>query len=251
VLLSLTSIGAALAVPSPDARARELASHRPAAVLAALRVANHMPASAKPASRRKSRLPSVSLVNQEWVCDSRVDLASVSVRMTPAYTGGRRGGDAVHLESGCSGRIGKLTITTSIADGVKVADGAHDLTVGGGSIRCLAKLPVMHQDGIQVMGGDRVTFRRLRVDCGRPGARLINSDLFIRASRRSTSPPTDVLCVGCFLGPGAAHTVTIRKSVRSGVVDSTLCTARYPRLTLHVGPDAVAPVTRGDSVGTC
>ena len=48
LVLSLTSIGAALAVPSPDARARELASHRPAAVLAALRVAHHLPVSVKP-----------------------------------------------------------------------------------------------------------------------------------------------------------------------------------------------------------
>ena len=251
LVLSLTSIGAALAVPSPDARARELASHRPAAVLAALRVAHHLPVSVKPATRRRTRLASISLVNQEWVCDEPVNLASVTVRMTPTYSGGRRGGDAVHLESGCTGHIGTLTVTTSIADGVKVAEGAHDLTIGGGSIRCLAKLPVLHQDGIQVMGGDRITFRRLRVDCGRVGERLINSNLFIRASRRSTSPPTDVLCVGCYLGPNAAHTITIRRSIRSGVVGSRICTAKYPRLTLHVGSDAIAPVTRDDSIGTC
>jgi hypothetical protein len=254
--LGVTSIGAALGA----SRGSSWTSHKPAAVLAALRAA-HTGAQPKPqaarllASRRRGaatpRAATVSLVNQEWVCDGPVNLASVTVRMTPAYTGGRRGGDAVHLESGCTGRIGKLTVTTSIADGVKVADGAHDLTIGGGSIRCLAKLPVMHQDGIQVMGGDRITFRNLRVDCGRWDQKLINSNLFIREAGRSTSPPTDVLCVGCYLGPAAAHTVTIRRSIRSGVVDSTLCTAKYPRLTLHVGSDAIDPVTRDDSVGTC
>ena len=62
-----------------------------------------------------------------------MDLDSVTVTMT---AGDRRGGDAVHLEDGCTGRIGKLTVTQSIADGVKVAEGAHDLTIGGGTIRC-------------------------------------------------------------------------------------------------------------------
>ncbi|HJQ74850.1 MAG TPA: hypothetical protein VJ814_08185 [Gaiellaceae bacterium] len=253
VALSVTSIGAAVARPSGEG----LPSHRPAAVLAAL-LAEHRGTAAprpKPASPRvlaaRHTLASVSLVNQEWVCDGPVDLASVTVRMTPAYTGGRRGGDAVHLESGCTGRIGKLTVTTSIADGVKVAQGAHDLTIGGGSIRCLAKLPRLHQDGIQAMGGDRITFRDLRVDCGRAGERLINSNLFIRQAGRSTSPPRDILCIGCYLGPAAAHTVTIRRSIHSGVEDSTICTAKFPRLTVHVGPDAVDPVTSGDSIGTC
>ena len=109
--------------------------------------------------------------------------------------GGRRDGDAVHLEDGCTGRIGLLTVTQSIADGVKVAEGAHDLTIEGGSIRCLAKLPVLHQDGIQVMGGARITFENLNVSCGRPGESLINSNLFIKESGRSTTPPTDVVCV--------------------------------------------------------
>jgi hypothetical protein len=75
----------------------------------------------RPKRHTAPRLSRVSLVNEEWVCDSPVDLASVTVRMTPSYAGGRHFGDAVHLESGCTGRIGKLTVTTSIADGVKIA----------------------------------------------------------------------------------------------------------------------------------
>jgi hypothetical protein len=256
--LCVTSMAAAVVLPSAGAHERALSSHKPAAVLAALQAAHEgttMTLLAKRTHRRTHRarpaLPSVSLVNQEWICDSPVNLASVTVRMTPAYPGGRRGGDAIHLENGCTGRIGKLTVVTSIADAVKVADGAHDLTIGGGSIRCLAKLPVLHQDGIQVMGGERITLRNLRVDCGRPSASLVNSNLFIRQSRRSLSPPTDVVCVGCHLGPDAAHTVTIRRSIRSGVESSTICTAKYPRLTLHVGPDAIDPVTARDSIGRC
>ena len=76
-------------------------------------------------------------------------------------------------------------------DGVKVAEGVHDLTVGGGSIRCLAKAPRFHQDGIQVLGGARITFRELKISCGRRDARLINSNLFIKQGRQVASyPPT-------------------------------------------------------------
>ena len=103
---------------------------------------------------------------------------------------GRLGGDAVHLEDGCTGRIGLLTVTQSVADGVKVAEGAHDLTIGGGTIRCLGKTPNVHQDGIQVMGGARIRFENLTVRCGRPGESLINSNLFINQTGRSTAPPT-------------------------------------------------------------
>ena len=96
------------------------------------------------------------------------------------------------------------------ADGVKVADGVHDLTVGGGSIRCLAKAPTLHQDGIQVMGGVRITFQNLSVDCGRRDDAVINSNLFFNQAGESRPPPTDVVCDGCSLGGGAAHTVSIQ-----------------------------------------
>ena len=191
---------------------------------------------------------SISLTNQTWVCRGPVDLDSVTVTMD---AGGRRGGDAVHLESGCTGRIGTLNVTESIADGVKVAEGAHDLTIGGGSIRCLAKVPDVHQDGIQVLGGARITFRNLAISCGRAGESLINSNLFIKESGRSTTPPTDVVCVDCTLGGDAAHTVNIQASVRSGVEDSTLCSAKYPKLTLTIGPDAVAPVDLRNTISGC
>jgi hypothetical protein len=234
--LSVTGLAAAVTRSQPAERA---VPHR------------FVPA-AKLLGHRRHKLPkaTITLTDQMWVCDSPVDLDSVTVTMTPSFPS-RRGGDAIHLENGCTGRIGRLTVVTSIADGVKVAQGAHDLTVGGGSIRCLAKLSVVHQDGIQVMGGTRITFRRLRVDCGRPGSSLIDSNLFIKESGRSTSPPTDVVCVDCYLGPDAAHTVNIQRSLRSGVRSSTLCTAKYPQLTLDVGRDAVEPVTAGDSVGAC
>ncbi len=182
-------------------------------------------------------------VDKTWVCSGPVDLDSVSVTMTPRALVTPRTRDAVHLESGCTGKIGRIDVTTSIADGIKVAGGAHDLVIGGGSIRCLAKLPVLHQDGIQVMGGDNITFHGVSIDCGRPNVDLINSDLFISMAGQATTPPTDVVCDECQLGANAAHTVLIQNAIRSGVRDSTLCQAKFPNLTLTIGSLAVDPVT--------
>ena len=193
---------------------------------------------------------SVAQTDQTWTCRGPVDLDSVSVTMTTALSA-RRGADAIHLEPGCTGRIRHLEVLTAAADAVKVAEGVHDLAVDGGSVVCTAKLPTMHQDGIQVMGGERITLRGLSINCGRSGESLINSNLFINQSGRSAKPPTDVVCVDCFLGGAAAHTANIQNSVRSGVVSSTLCTAKYPKLTLTVGPLAVDPVDSDNLLGAC
>jgi hypothetical protein len=193
---------------------------------------------------------SVAQVNRMWTCRGPVNLASLRITMTSSITS-RRDADAVHLRRGCTGRIKHLQIVTSAGDAVKVAEGTHDLVVESGSITCAGKLPNMHQDGIQVMGGARITFRHLRINCGRPDERLINSNLFIKRAGRSQRPPTDVVCVDCFLGGSAAHTANIQESVRSGLVDSTLCTAKYSRLTLTIGPSAVDPVDVDNQVGTC
>lgn len=194
---------------------------------------------------------SIALQDRTWVCDGPVDLASVSVTMSPAAAGPRRQEDAIHIQSGCTGSIGRIDVTTWVADGVKVATGAHDLVIGGGSIRCLAKAPVLHQDGIQVMGGARITFRGLTVDCGRPDASLINSNMFVNMAGMSTSPPEDVVCDGCVFGGGAAHTVSIQDAIRSGISNSTLCVAKFPSLTLAIGPQAVDPVDTGNTIVSC
>ena len=130
----------------------------------------------------------ISLTNKMWTCSGPVDLDSVSVTMNPDAVVTRFTRDAVHLQPGCTGRIGKLTIVTSIADGLKIAGGVHDLTIGGGSIRCLAKLPTLHQDGVQVLGGERVTMTGLSIDCGRADDSLINSNLFINMAGVATTP---------------------------------------------------------------
>ena len=193
---------------------------------------------------------SIAQTDQTWVCRGPVDLDSVSVTMTSAFTS-RGGGDAVHLEPGCTGHIGRLDVVTSVADGVKVAEGVHDLAVDAGSIHCLGKVADVHQDGMQVMGGSRITLRGLHIDCGRQQDKLINSNLFIKRSGRSVNPPTDVVCVDCSLGGSAAHTASIQESVRSGLVDSRLCSAKYTKLTLLIGPNAVDPVDVGNAIDAC
>jgi hypothetical protein len=193
---------------------------------------------------------SIEQTDQTWVCRGPVDLDSVSVTMTSAFTS-RGGGDAVHLEPGCTGHIGRLDVVTSVADGVKVAEGVHDLAVGAGSIHCLGKVADVHQDGMQVMGGSRITLRGLRIDCGRQQDKLINSNLFIKRSGRSVNPPTDVVCVDCSLGGSTAHTASIQESVRSGLVDSRLCSAKYTKLTLSIGPNAVEPIDVGNAIDAC
>jgi len=193
---------------------------------------------------------SIEQTDQTWVCRGPVDLDSVSVTMTSAFTS-RGGGTPAILEPGCTGHIGRLDVVTSVADGVKVAEGVHDLAVDAGSIHCLGKVADVHQDGMQVMGGSRITLRGLRIDCGRQQDKLINSNLFIKRSGRSVNPPTDVVCVDCSLGGSAAHTASIQESVRSGLVDSRLCSAKYTKLTLLIGPNAVDPVDVGNAIDAC
>lgn len=127
--------------------------------------------------------------------------------------------DALKVRSGCSGRIGRLEIDTWTADGVKVqqGSGAHDLVVESGYIVCHAQSAGAHQDGIQAMGGQRLTFT-LDIQCG-PQA---NAQFFV-----SSAAAADIVCDGCFLGGGAAHTALV-SGVRSGVRNSVVCPDRTP-----------------------
>ena len=144
---------------------------------------------------------SIAQTDQTWSCRGPVDLDSVTVTMTTAISS-RRGADAIHLEPGCTGRIRHLVVLTAAADAVKVVEGVHDLAIDSGSVVCTAKLPTMHQDGIQVMGGERITLRGLSVNCGRSGQSLINSNLFInQAGRRAIRRPTSSASTASWAAP--------------------------------------------------
>lgn len=172
--------------------------------------------------------------NACWTCTSAVSLGTVNITVdtTVGHT------DAVKLASGCTGVIHNLIVSTSNADGVKIASGVHDLTIDGGNIQCLDKAPTLHQDGVQVMGGTNIALNNLTINCGRENDTLIDSNIFFNQSGTSTSPPTNVVCDGCWLGPWAAHTVNLQTSESSGVRNSTVCPGKFPNLTFTVASDA-------------
>jgi hypothetical protein len=191
----------------------------------------------------------ITLTDQTWVCDGPVNLDAVNVTITPAVD--KKNRDAVHLRPGCTGRIGLLNVSNSYGDAVKVAEGAHDLTIAGGTIQCPAKAPTLHQDGVQVMGGQRITFQNMVIDCGRAADSLIDSNFFVNQAGQSTAPPSDVVCDHCTLGGWTAHTTNIQTSVRSGIRNSTLCVGRFPKLTVTIATNAVDAVNSGNVVKPC
>jgi hypothetical protein len=179
----------------------------------------------------------IVLEDDAWVCSGPVDLDLVKVTMRTAVD------DAVRLDENCSGRIGRIEVDTWTADGIKVQNHgavAHDLVVESGYIKCHDVFGEYHQDGIQAMGGHRLTFRNLAVDC------LGNANLFVNRAGARVSTPTDVVCERCVLGPNSAQTLFAGTSVRSGTRDSTICTGRYR--AIRVGPRTDAMVDDGTTV---
>ncbi len=176
----------------------------------------------------------VILVNQTWTCTGPVNIDLVRVTM-------QSGGDAVHLRENCSGRIGRLEVSTWTADGLKVnapSPAAHDLVVEGGFIRCFGNNGG-HQDGIQAMGGSRITFRNLEINCSTNP----NAQLFIAAS--NGGQPTDIVCESCILGAGAAQTLFIATSTRSGARNTVVCEGRFNDIRIE---GAASPINSGNVV---
>lgn len=195
---------------------------------------------------------SISLVDKPFVCAGPVHLASVTVTIRNASS------DAVLLRNGCTGSIGKLTVVQYHGDGIKVG-AAHDLVIGGGSVRCYGHDAGKHQDGVQILGGNNITFVGLDVGCYSAN----NSQVWINdgTGNGPGGTPTNVTFQGGHFqgyfnhgqyGPGGAYGVAIVDSVRSGVVNATICPNAHPAHALYVGSSAKAPVTTGTKVvGGC
>lgn len=149
--------------------------------------------------------------------------------------------DAISFGADCNGTIDRIEVDTWMRDGVKVRAHprpSHDITVGGGYVRCHRRAGAdVHQDGIQVMGGSRITFRDLEIACSSGS----NAQLFINGIRDGL--PTDVVCERCALGGGAATTLIVGKSVRSGIRDSLVCPGRFH--SVRVTENAREPVDDG------
>jgi hypothetical protein len=166
----------------------------------------------------------VILDDEPYICRGEVDLELVKVTMRTVVE------DAVRLDENCSGRIRRVEVDTWTADGIKVQNRgnvAHDLVIESGYVKCHDVVSGSHQDGIQVMGGSRITFQNLAVDC------LRDANLFIARAGSSSSTPTDVVCVGCILGPNSAQTLFSGRSIRSGARDTTICTGRYRAIRIE------------------
>jgi len=181
---------------------------------------------------------SVSLVDQQWYCRGPVNLTSVTVVIKNAQT------DAIHFASGCTGTIGKVTVVQYHGDGIIVGPGSHDLRIGGGSIRCYGHDVGKHQDGIQAMGGQRITFTGLDDQCMSAN----NSAMFISEGGNNVQLPTDITCVSCYFA-GAGFPVRIAVSLRSGIRNSRVCPGKFG--SVRISPDvAQSPVDVGTVIVT-
>ena len=170
----------------------------------------------------------IILNNEPWRCLGRVNLDLVRVTMRTTVE------DALRLDQNCSGRVGRIEVETWTADGIKVQNRgtvAHDLVIESGYVKCHDVYPGYHQDGVQAMGGSRLTFKNLRIDC------LRNSNFFLARGGSGASTPTDIICDGCVFGPHSGQTVFYAPSIRSGVRNSTICTGRFRAIRVEPGAE--------------
>jgi hypothetical protein len=201
--------------------------------------------------------PAVACLNKTWHCSSAQNHTQVNVVIDSPDVKI----DAIHLDSGCTGTI-RIRVQTNSGDGVKVHDGAHDLTVYMGKpaphgvqpslfskvgIVCTAKFGDVHQDGVQAMGGTDVTFDSPHVDCPTGN----NGGLFVNGGRGGHGVPTRILFVGGFSYEGNASIHVGPNSSQSGARGVTMMTDRSkasPPACIRVDHAADAPV---DSNNTC
>ena len=178
---------------------------------------------------------SVILSDQAWNCRGSVDLDLVRVTMRSNTQ------DAIQLDQGCTGRVGRIEVETWTGDGIKIQNRgqvAHDLVIESGFVKCHDVAPGVHQDGVQAMGGTRITFKGLRIDC------LRNSNFFLARGGSGASTPTEIVCDGCVFGPNSGQTVFVTTSIRSGARNSTICHGRFE--DLRIDGNAESPVNAGN-----
>jgi hypothetical protein len=175
-------------------------------------------------------------VGQSWTCTGPVDINLVKITNPP--------GDAIVLASGCTGRIGRIEIDTRSADGVKIqnqSNAAHDVTIGGGYVKCAAIAGGVHQDAVQAMGGARIAFTGVTFDC------LGNSNFFVNRAGSGSSTPTDIVCNGCRFGAKSSTTVRVNVSVRSGARNSQGCAGRNIKQPFYFTSSAQQLVNVGNT----
>ena len=160
----------------------------------------------------------LTLVDRTFVCDGLVNYGTVKVTISGNL--GRT--DAVRFAAGCTGRIDRLEVDTSNADGIHIGAFAHDLVVASGYVHShgvCGDCGSVHIDGIQALGGQRIT---MTLDVDYPTA--TNSALYINTGSGGQDRPTDIVCDGCTFrrSPDKNRVVRIGNSLRSGIRNSTV-----------------------------
>lgn len=167
-----------------------------------------------------TKAKTIHVTDKMWSCKSPQNGTVVYSHIEHANV------DAVHLDKGCTGRL-TLHIWTNARDAVKLHDGAHDLVVTG-DVFCAGKIGIVHQDGVQAMGGTKVTFEGWKENC--PSGN--NGGFFFNTGTGGQGLPTDVVCDHCsiYYGNASWH---ISHSLRSGATNSIA----------YRGPGGAAPKT--------
>jgi hypothetical protein len=184
-------------------------------------------------------------------CRQPVNLSLLRIRVDSSATLK----DAVGLNPGCTGSIGRIDVVTKSADGVKIAnnlngdvscskgtDCAHDLTIGGGTVLSAGRNGSAHQDCMQALGGRNITFNGVIFGCQTAN----NAQFYLTVNTAGTmipTPPTNVVCDRCEFHPGRMfHGVTIGPSRSSGVRNSLVCPGSSQSLQFTVLTGAVSIV---------
>jgi hypothetical protein len=192
----------------------------------------------------------VRLKNEAFTVNCPVDLDLVKVEFAPS--------DALVLASGATGRIGRVEIDTDSQDGIKVqnSDGnaAHDLVIDGGYAKGHGCDPGAHQDGIQVMGGRKLTFRGITFES------FDTQNIFVNKAGSGATNPTDIVFEDCYIRTdssvtdGPATPVNINGSLRTIVRNCHVCKSPRYGKGIVVGSAAVDEILEGNTqyaVGSC
>src|SRR5688572_4424135 len=127
--------------------------------------------------------------NVRYTCNQPVNIDLLKVNLTTLNQ------DAVSLAPGCVGRIGRVEVDTSTLDGIKcqnpTSGHVHDLVIESGYIATHGFSSGAHQDLVQCMGGERVTFRNMLFSSA-PGTPGGGAFFVAHGGTNSAHDPTDV-----------------------------------------------------------